>query len=79
MKTSLQMFYITEQCTDMQTIEHVGQNNRSAQEEVSASVEEVTATMQEQAGMTEHLAEMVQTIDTLTKRLAAEAAKFKTN
>lgn len=55
------------------------QNLSASGEEVSASVEEVTATMQEQAGMTEHLAEMVQTIDTLTKRLAAEAAKFKTN
>ncbi|MCG7383007.1 methyl-accepting chemotaxis protein [Paenibacillus sp. ACRRY] len=55
------------------------QNLSASGEEVSASVEEVTATMQEQAGMTEHLAEMVQTIDTLTKRLAEEAAKFKTN
>ncbi|MEK4437572.1 methyl-accepting chemotaxis protein [Paenibacillus sp. FSL K6-2862] len=55
------------------------QNLSASGEEVSASVEEVTATMQEQAGMTEHLAEMVQTIDELTKRLAEEAAKFKTN
>ncbi|WJH28158.1 hypothetical protein N6H13_24215 [Paenibacillus sp. CC-CFT742] len=31
MKTSMQMFYITEQFTDMQTIEHVEQNNRSVQ------------------------------------------------
>lgn len=55
------------------------QNLSASGEEVSASVEEVTATMQEQAGMTEHLAEMVQTIDALTKRLAEEASKFKTN
>ncbi|NUU77673.1 methyl-accepting chemotaxis protein [Paenibacillus xylanilyticus] len=55
------------------------QNLSASGEEVSASVEEVTATMQEQAGMTEHLAEMVQTIDALTKRLAEEASRFKTN
>ncbi|MGF9698555.1 methyl-accepting chemotaxis protein [Paenibacillus sp. MABNR03] len=55
------------------------QNLSASGEEVSASVEEVTATMQEQAGMTEHLAEMVQTIDALTKRLAEEALRFKTN
>ncbi|MFS0871927.1 methyl-accepting chemotaxis protein [Paenibacillus xylanilyticus] len=54
------------------------QNLSASGEQVSASVEEVTATMQEQAGMTEHLAEMVQTIDALTKRLAEEAARFKT-
>ncbi|KAF4325864.1 hypothetical protein G195_000545 [Phytophthora kernoviae 00238/432] len=52
------------------------QNLSASGEEVSASVEEVTATMQEQSGMTEHLAEMVQTIDGLTKQLAEESSRF---
>jgi len=54
------------------------QNLSASGEEVSASVEEVTATMQEQSGMTEHLADMVQRIDGLTKQLAEEASRFKT-
>lgn len=47
-------------------------------EEVSASVEEVSATMQEQTAKTEMLADMVRTIDDLTKQLAEEASRFKT-
>ncbi|MGN7762872.1 methyl-accepting chemotaxis protein [Paenibacillus sp. 22594] len=46
-------------------------------EEVSASVEEVTATMMEQSSTVEQLAEMVGTIDQLTKNLAEAAAKFR--
>lgn len=53
------------------------QNLSASGEEVSASVEEVTATMQEQSGMTEHLADMVQRIDGLTKELAEESSRFK--
>ncbi|MDK8192564.1 methyl-accepting chemotaxis protein [Paenibacillus sp. UMB7766-LJ446] len=53
------------------------QNLSASGEEVSASVEEVTATMQEQSGMTEHLADMVQTINGLTKQLAEESSRFK--
>jgi methyl-accepting chemotaxis protein len=55
------------------------QNLSASGEEVSASIEEVTATMEEQSGMTEHLAELVQTIDALTKQLAEESARFKTS
>jgi len=47
-------------------------------EEVSASVEEVSATMQEQAAKTEMLADMVRTIDDLSKQLAEESSRFKT-
>ncbi|PQP85063.1 methyl-accepting chemotaxis protein [Paenibacillus sp. PCH8] len=54
------------------------QNLSASGEEVSASIEEVTATMQEQSGMTGHLAEMVQTINGLTKQLAEESSRFKT-
>ncbi|WP_379154880.1 methyl-accepting chemotaxis protein [Paenibacillus sp. sgz5001063] len=46
-------------------------------EEVSASVEEVTATMMEQSSTVEQLAEMVGTIDQLTKNLAEAASKFR--
>ncbi|MHA6531228.1 methyl-accepting chemotaxis protein [Paenibacillus sp. BAC0078] len=46
-------------------------------EEVSASVEEVTATMMEQSATVRQLAEMVETIDQLTKDLANAAATFK--
>lgn len=53
------------------------QNLSASGEEVSASVEEVSATMQEQSGMTEHLADMVQTINGLTKQLAEESSRFK--
>ncbi|MBR2564244.1 MAG: methyl-accepting chemotaxis protein [Paenibacillus sp.] len=55
------------------------QNLSASGEEVSASIEEVTATMEEQSGMTKHLAELVQTIDALTRQLAEESAKFKTS
>lgn len=54
------------------------QNLSASGEEVSASIEEVTATMQEQSGMTGHLAELVQTINGLTKQLAEESSRFKT-
>ncbi|MGQ8872620.1 methyl-accepting chemotaxis protein [Paenibacillus sp. TSA_86.1] len=54
------------------------QNLSASGEEVSASIEEVTATMEEQSSMTGHLAELVQTIDALTNKLAAESARFKT-
>jgi methyl-accepting chemotaxis protein len=55
------------------------QNLSASGEEVSASIEEVTATMEEQSSRTEHLAELVQTIDALTKQLAEESARFKTS
>ncbi|WP_179198414.1 methyl-accepting chemotaxis protein [Paenibacillus amylolyticus] len=70
--------------TEIQSIERdkddvigAAQNLSASGEEVSASVEEVTATMQEQSGMTEHLADMVQRIDGLTKELAEESSRFK--
>lgn len=70
--------------TEIQSIERdkddvigAAQNLSASGEEVSASVEEVTATMQEQSGMTEHLADMVQRIDGLTKQLAEESSRFK--
>ncbi|MNN81953.1 hypothetical protein D3C81_1988350 [compost metagenome] len=46
-------------------------------EEVSASVEEVTATMMEQSSTVDQLAQMVGTIDQLTKNLAEAASKFR--
>lgn len=46
-------------------------------EEVSASIEEVTATMMEQSATVQQLADMVETIDHLTKELGEAAAKFK--
>ncbi len=46
-------------------------------EEVSASVEEVTATMMEQSSAVDQLAEMVGTIDQLSKSLAEAASKFR--
>ncbi|KWX79738.1 methyl-accepting chemotaxis protein [Paenibacillus jilunlii] len=46
-------------------------------EEVSASVEEVTATMMEQSSAVDQLAEMVGTIDQLSKNLAEAASKFR--
>ncbi|AEI41086.1 methyl-accepting chemotaxis protein [Paenibacillus mucilaginosus] len=46
-------------------------------EEVSASVEEVTATMVEQSATVQQLADMVQTIDRLTRELAEAASRFK--
>lgn len=71
--------------TEIQSIERdkddvigAAQNLSASGEEVSASVEEVTATMQEQSGMTEHLADMVQRIDGLSKQLAEESSRFKT-
>lgn len=70
--------------TEIQSIERdkddvigAAQNLSASGEEVSASVEEVTATMQEQSGMTEHLADMVQRIDGLSKQLAEESSRFK--
>ncbi|MHA7582350.1 hypothetical protein ACX12E_18470 [Paenibacillus vandeheii] len=64
--------------TDKDDVIGAAQNLSASGEEVSASVEEVTATMEEQSGMTEHLAEMVQTIDGLTKQLAEASSRFKT-
>lgn len=46
-------------------------------EQVSASVEEVTATMMEQSSTVQQLANMVDTIDQLTQKLAESAARFK--
>lgn len=70
--------------TEIQSIERdkddvigAAQNLSASGEEVSASVEEVTATMQEQSGMTEHLADMVQRIDGLSKQLAEGSSRFK--
>ncbi|KQY79515.1 chemotaxis protein [Paenibacillus sp. Root52] len=46
-------------------------------EQVSASVQEVTATMMEQSATVQQLANMVDTIDQLTRNLADAAGKFK--
>lgn len=64
---------------DKDEVLSAAQSLSASGEEVSASIEEVTATMEEQSAMTGHLAELVQTIDALTKRLAEESARFKTS
>jgi methyl-accepting chemotaxis protein len=64
---------------DKDEVLSAAQSLSASGEEVSASIEEVTATMEEQSAMTGHLAELVQTIDALTKQLAEESARFKTS
>lgn len=58
-------------------VQQSAQSLSASGEEVSASVQEVTATMVEQSATVQDLADMVDTIDGLTKNLAEAAAKFK--
>ncbi|MBB3112509.1 methyl-accepting chemotaxis protein [Paenibacillus phyllosphaerae] len=62
---------------DKDTVIESAQALSASGEEVSASVEEVTATLQDQNGMVQRLAEMVNSIDQLSRELATAAGKFK--
>ncbi|MDQ0059201.1 methyl-accepting chemotaxis protein [Paenibacillus harenae] len=62
---------------DKDEVQQSAQSLSASGEEVSASVQEVTATMVEQSATVQQLADMVDTIDRLTKNLAEAASKFK--
>ncbi|WP_307203581.1 methyl-accepting chemotaxis protein [Paenibacillus harenae] len=62
---------------DKDEVQQSAQSLSASGEEVSASVQEVTATMVEQSATVQQQADMVGTIDRLTKNLAEAASKFK--